>query len=108
MPKRYIDLNRTRKVYPMVRARPRFVTMKENINDIETARIEFANTTKKVYTFNSVYTKVPVVILTPENENVNAYITAIDLNSVTIQISGVPDSELECDVYIHLQAISQD
>ena len=71
-------------------------------------KVKKLDNSRKVYTFNSVFTKLPVVILTPENENVNAYITAIDLDSVTIQISGVPDSELECDVYIHLQAISQD
>ena len=108
MSKKYFDLNRTRKIYPIYRTRPKFVTMKENVTETESTKIVFANVLRKTYTFQNVYRSIPIVILTPENENVNAYISAIDLEEVTIEISGVPGSDLDCDVYVHLQAFSQE
>ena len=107
MSKQYIDLNRSRKTYPLVRVKPRFVTMKENIEELESARIQFSSTTQKDYYFENNYTEVPVVVVTPENDNVNAYITAISTTKVTIEISELPDPNLACDVYVHIQVVGK-
>lgn len=110
MSKRYIDLNRSRKVYPLVRVKPKFVTARENLVLIEANRLEFNGITIQTYVFENSYVKTPVIILTPENENINAFISNIDLDtqSATIQISEIPDDELDCNVYVHIQVISQD
>ena len=108
MYKKYLDLNRTRKVYPIHRTKPRFVTYKENVTEVESTKLVFANILRKTYIFQNVYKSIPIVILTPENENINAYISAIDLEEVTVEISGVPGTDLDCDVYVHLQAFSQE
>jgi len=107
MSSQYIDLNRTRKVYPLVRVKPRFVTVKENLEELEIARIQFSNTLQKDYYFENTYTEVPVVVVTPENDNVNAYITAISTEKVTISLSELPDPNLVCDVYINIQVVGK-
>lgn len=111
MPKKFVDLNRIRKVYPLVRARPRFATIQENLEALEVARLEFTgdsgNKLQQVYTFVDIYDEIPVVVITPENENVNAYIVAISTQSVTIEISEVPEEEDPCTVYVHIQVVGK-
>ena len=50
---------------------------------------------------------VPVVVITPENDNVNAYITAVSTKKVTIELSELPDPNLACDVYVHIQVVGK-
>lgn len=107
MPNQYFDLNRTRKIYPLVRYRPRFVTSKESTEEIEVARIQFSGTSQKEYYFEKEYKEVPIVILTPENDNINVFITSISLEKVVIELSEIPDETRPCDVYVHLQAIAK-
>ena len=103
MPKQYLDLNRIRKTYPLVRVKPRFVTMKENTESLEIARIQFSSTNTKDYYYENNYTEVPIIVVTPENENVIAFIQEVPTKKVTIEISDIPDENLNCDVYVHLQ-----
>ncbi len=106
MPKSNYDLNRMRKTYPLVRKKPKFVTTNENI--VETARLVFHNTITREYTFQNNYTGIPIVVATPENISVNAYISAISQEKVTIEISRLPDPSAGCDIYVHIQIFNQD
>ena len=90
MPKSTYDLNRMRKTYPLIRRKPKFVTTKEDI--VETARLVFHNTITREYTFQNNYSGIPIVVVTPENENVNAFISAINQDKVTIEISSIPEN----------------
>ena len=106
MSKRIYDLNRMRKTYPLIRRKPKYVTTKESI--VETARLVFHNTISREYTFQNNYTGIPIVVVTPENTSVNAFISAINQDKVTIEISSIPDPSLGCDVYVHIQIFNQD
>lgn len=96
MSKRY-DLNRMRKTYPLIRKRPRFATLDEN--KIETAIIDISDGLPKQYTFQNEYLTIPVCVATSEKENVNVFITSVNLTSVTIEVSADPPD----DCLIHLQ-----
>ena len=96
MAKRY-DLNRMRKTYPFIRKKPRFATLDEN--KIETVIIDISDGLPKQYTFQNEYLTIPVCVATPEKENVNVFITSVNLTSVTIEVSADPPD----DCLIHLQ-----
>ena len=96
MAKRY-DLNRMRKTYPLIRKKPRFATLDEN--KIETVIIDISDGLPKKYTFQNEYLTIPVCVATPEKENVNVFITSVNLTSVTIEVSADPPD----DCLIHLQ-----
>lgn len=96
MAKRY-DLNRMRKTYPLIRKKPRFATLDEN--KIETVIIDISDGLPKQYTFQNEYLTIPVCVATPEKENVNVFITSVNLTSVTIEVSADPPD----DCLIHLQ-----
>ena len=96
MPKIY-DLNRMRKTYPLIRKRPRLAKLDDS--QIETATIDISDGLPKTYIFANVYSSIPICIATPERENVNAFITSIDINKVVIEISADPPDPC----YVHLQ-----
>lgn len=87
MPRVY-DLNRMRKTYPLVRKRPRLATLDDSL--IESVTIDISDGIPKTYVFTNTYSSVPVCIVTPEQENVNAFISSINLTQVTIEISADP------------------
>ena len=91
------DLNRMRKTYPLIRKRPRTATLEENV--VETAIIDISDGLPKQYTFQNSYLTIPVCVATPEKENVNVFITSINLTSVTIEISADPPD----NCLVHLQ-----
>lgn len=99
MPKKY-DLNRMRKTYPLIRKKPRFASLEET--SVETAIIDISDGLPKKYTFQNTYLSIPVCVATPEKENVNVFITAINLTSVTIEVSADPPD----DCLIHLQVFN--
>lgn len=99
MTKKY-DLNRMRKIYPLNRKLPRFVTTEENIT--ENAVIDMSDGQPKIYSFKNTYFQTPICLVTVENENVNAFITNVSLNSVTIEISADPPD----NCFVHLQVFS--
>lgn len=87
MPRVY-DLNRMRKTYPLIRKRPRLATLDDSL--IESVSIDIRDGIPKTYVFTNTYTSVPVCIVTPEQENVNAFISSINLTQVTVEISADP------------------
>ena len=89
MPKIY-DLNRIRKTYPLLRVKPVFssnLTQQENAIQVETAILDYNDSFEETYSFENDYSQIPVIAATPENENVNIFITSLTLSSVTIQSS---------------------
>lgn len=96
MPRVY-DLNRMRKTYPLVRKRPRLATLDDSL--IESVTIDISDGIPKTYVFTNTYSSVPVCIVTPEQENVNAFISSINLTQVTIEISADPPNAC----IVHLQ-----
>ena len=88
MPSSKYDLNRFKKIYPLVRVKPIFrdFTGTGGI-DAETAILEYDNSFEESYTFTQIYNQVPTISATPEDENVNVFITSLNLFSVTIQSS---------------------
>jgi hypothetical protein len=89
------DLNRFRKVYPYLRYNPIYIqtTTAANTFIIEASKITFTNASSGSYTFTSVYSTVPTVVATAVDSagngtaNVNVFITAISLTSVTVGTS---------------------
>lgn len=86
------DLNRFTKIYPYARFEKREVTNTSEDFRVETGTIEFLNEDgPKVYNFTQSYTSVPAIsaisVSTSSNADVNVYVTAININSVTFAVS---------------------
>jgi len=104
MSKKKYDLNRFRKIYPLIRKKPNFLS----ISNVETARLSYLNNEhSKTFIFKTPYTTSPACIATAENDNVNVYITAISLNSVTVEISSSPGTGNTTIVNLHIHEVSQ-
>jgi hypothetical protein len=87
MPKIY-DANRLRKTYPLLRVKPRLqdFTVIEGL-DAETVILDYVGTHTQTYFFTKNYTSIPTISATPEDENVNLYITSLTTDKVTIESS---------------------
>ena len=82
------DLNRFKKVYPLIRTKPQFLdfTVVEGL-DAETTILNYTSSHAQTYNFVRTYITIPTVSATPEDENVNVYITSLSTTSVTIESS---------------------
>ncbi|WP_438964728.1 hypothetical protein [Winogradskyella sp.] len=86
MPTTRIDANRIRYVYPLLRKVPRYGEIASGgASTVEVAKISFNNEEQKSYTFTKDYTSIPICVISPEDENVNVFITS--LTTTIIQIS---------------------
>lgn len=97
------DLNRYKKVYPLIRMRPVYdeILMLGGLGS-EAEIIDFNNSFSETYTFQEVYTQIPGIALTPEDENVNVFISALTITSVTIESSASFTGK------VHLQVFKRD
>ena len=82
------DLNRYKKVYPLIRTKPVY----DELNMLgqgasEVAILEFSDSHEETYTFSETYTQIPVIAATPADENVNVFITSLNTTTVTIEAS---------------------
>tara|TARA_Y100000310_G_scaffold287799_1_gene312927 strand:- start:369 stop:695 length:327 start_codon:yes stop_codon:yes gene_type:complete len=104
MSRKIYDLNRFRKVYPLIRKKPVFVDLDSKV--IETVKLQYdEGEYSKSYTFKKLYAESPICVATAENENLNAYIVSVDQGQVTVEIaSPAPASPT---VFVHLQIISR-
>lgn len=104
--KKEYDLNRFRKVYPLIRRKPSILKAGSNI---ETAKLEYANSEfEKTYYFTESYDTVPICVATPELENLNVYITSINLESVTVELSAGNPQSNSIFVHLHIHEASTD
>ena len=102
--KKKYDLSRNRKIYPVIRRKPKFLS----VSSVETARIAYlGNEYSKTFTFETPYATSPACVATAENDNVNVYITAISLTSVTVEISNSPGIGNTTIVNLHIHEVSQ-
>jgi len=104
------DLNRYRKVYPYVRAAPRYVYEYDNIQGdatVEAGKVTFTDSGSETYTFTSTYSAVPSVVISTvdntssNNTNVSITITAITTTTATITSS----APFTGQVHIHVAAV---
>ena len=87
------NLNRFRKVYPYLRRAPVYSYCADSEVAIEVGEVEFDNASSATYLFQQAYTTVPsVTAIAVDSEsnntaNVNVYVHAITLTSVTFGTS---------------------
>lgn len=81
------DLNRFKKVYPYVRASPRYVYTTEESFGMETAVLSFGGTDEVTYTFKNTYTSTPTIVATSLNESVNVFIKSATQAQVIVGAS---------------------
>lgn len=84
------DLNRIRKTYPLVRRKPIYssnLSLSQSGVQVETAILNYNDEFTKTYAFTQQYSQIPVIAATPEDENVNIFITSLTVNGVTIESS---------------------
>ena len=97
------DLNRFKRTYPLIRLKPiyqKFMPEEESVGiDVETAIISFVDEHQKVYSLQKFYTEIPVIALTPENENVNIFVTSLTTNSMTIESSAPFTGKVHIQVF---------
>ena len=107
MSKKIYDLNRYRKVYPLIRRKPVYVELDSKV--IETVKLQYnPGEYSKTYSFKKTFVESPICVATPENENLNAYIISVNQSSVTIEISSpAPDYIGAPTVFVHLQIINR-
>lgn len=93
MPKLY-DANRLRKSYPLIKVKPvykQYLTSSEIIGsgevNVEVNTVDFDNSFQKTYHFEETYSEIPVIALTPEDDNVNVFITELTIEHVIIESS---------------------
>jgi len=104
--KKEYDLNRFRKVYPLIRRKPQILKAG---SQVETGKLEYAtNEYTKTFTFEEPYETVPICVATPEKENLNVYITAITLTSVTVELSASNPQPDSIFVHLHIHEASTD
>jgi len=82
------DFNRYKKVYPLIRSKPIYnkFAITEGLN-AETAIVDFNNVFQRTYFFTEEYSQIPTISATPEEENVNIFITNLNTTSVVLQSS---------------------
>ena len=104
--KKEYDLNRFRKVYPLIRRKPQILKAGAQV---ETAKLEYTTGEyTKTFTFEEPYETVPICVATPEKENLNVYITAITLSSVTVELSASNPQSDSIFVHLHIHEASTD
>ena len=108
-----IDLNRRRKIYPLLRQKPVLGSATVGSGggggggggggaaciNAETHVIDFNNSYTETKNFTGTYTTLPVVAVTPEDENVNLFITSLELDSVTIESSAPFTGKVHLQVF---------
>lgn len=106
-----IDLNRRRKIYPLLRQKPVFGSAtigpggggggggQDPCINAETHVIPFNNSFRETQPFDVTYATLPVVAVTPEDENVNLFITNLTISSVTIESSAPFTGKVHLQVF---------
>ncbi len=105
MAKVRIDLNRYKKVYPLMRKSPSYFT--GGVDEVESVVLDFSNGSPASLELTNRYT-TPVVVATPVDENINVWVSniAIDPDGVTtIQVS-VSDANFVGEVHVHIAEAS--
>ena len=82
-----IDKNRLQKSYPTLFRRPRYDYVSSSSLIYEVGEACFANSDTVMYTFSTPYGSIPSIVVSPINDDINIWIEAISLSSVTFKSS---------------------
>jgi len=93
------DLNRYKKVYPLIRVKPIYDEILMGGVQTETAILNYNNSFSESYTFVKLYNQIPTVSATPEDENVNVFITNLNTTSVTIESSSAFTGKVHIQIF---------
>lgn len=100
---KYYDANRVRKTYPLIRLKPIETSITNSKSDVvsnsEAAILNYNNSFSETYTFVNIYDSIPVVVGTPEDDNVNIYITSLNTTTVTIESSSPFTGKVHLHIY---------
>lgn len=100
MPTSRIDANRVRYVYPLLRRAPVFGKIASGgASTVEVAVINFSNSDTTSYNFTSTYDSIPVCVISPEDENVNVFITSLSTTAITIGASSSNAGKVHLHIY---------
>lgn len=102
MPTTRIDANRVRYTYPLLRRAPVYGKIAAGgASTVEVATINFSNAETGTYTFkdSAFYTSIPVCVISPEDENVNVFITSLTTVSVTVGSSAPFTGKVHVHIY---------
>lgn len=86
------NLNRYKKVYPYIRAQPRYAYFANEEFDLESAVVNFEGNNTATYIFKNIYTSAPTVIATSLNDSFNVFVSSVSTTQVVIGAS-IPNSE---------------
>lgn len=81
------NLNRFTKVYPYVRAQPRFVYYTNEEFVLESAVVNFEGNDTINYTFVNTYTQAPSVVASPLDDAFNVSVISVTTLGATIKAS---------------------
>jgi hypothetical protein len=83
------DINRMKKTYPLIRKKPKFVDFTDagEIAGVEVATLTFANSSSEIYPFTKNYVALPICVISAESDDVNVYISALALDTITVESS---------------------
>lgn len=105
MPKfvKFYDANRTKKIYPLIRFKPKETKITNSSADgtgaSEVAIIDFINSNQETYTFTETYTQIPTIVISPVDDNVNVFMTSLTTTSVIINSSNNFTGKVHIHVY---------
>ena len=105
MAKVRIDLNRYKKIYPLMRKSPSYFT--GGIDEVESVVLDFSNSNPATKELTNKYT-TPVVVATAVDENINVWVSNIAIDpdgTTTIQVS-VSDASFTGEVHVHVAEAS--
>jgi len=102
------DVNRAKKVYPLLRVKPNYVR-DINLNEqgegggvnVEVAILPFNNSEEETHSFDGtvIYQSIPVVVATPTDDNINIFISSLTTEIVTIQSSAPFTGTVHLHIY---------
>lgn len=81
------NLNRYTKVYPYVRAQPRYAYFTNEEFVLESSTVNFEGNNTVTYTFTNSYASVPTVIATSLNDSFNVFVSSVTTTEVVIGAS---------------------
>jgi hypothetical protein len=106
MPAKLYDANRLRKSYPLIRVKPVYKQYLTNFQignqdgiNVEVNVVNFNNSFQESFDFNENYSGIPIIALTPEEENVNVFITSLTNTSVVIESSNSFTGKVHIQVF---------
>lgn len=82
-----VDRNRLAKTYPFLHRIPKYTFMNDPSISYETGTVCFEGLDTVTYTFDTVYTNTPTVVVSAISDDINVWISNVSTASVTFNSS---------------------